>query len=437
MSEGRETTINSQAESRPWPLWQRCLFRYWFCYIFLYLFPFPFSAIPGLHLIAIPWDMFVRALVNGSAAYCFHVTPDWSHAGSGSGDQLIRWIELATYAGFALPLATVWSILDRRRRQYRFLFTLLRIWSLTFVAANMLSYGAAKIIPSQFPPLHDQDLSQTVATKSPMGILWTFMSTSQPYTIFAGLAEFAAGLLLAVPVTRVLGALLCFAVATQIFMLNMCYDVPVKILSGHLLMLSFFLLLPDVKNLFGLFCLRKIAVAFPQFELFQKSKINLIFWICIWLFLAYYAAFGFIGSYKGWKSSAAAVSRKPGDYSGYWLISSCLFDGKELPSTAPASQRWCSMWVYKDRIAVCGADGQWKSYAIQKEPNGTDFLMIARDRTAQRAFFRGVMPDLDSWNLSGDVANTPCEIHLRRPLGGDSLLLNRGFHWVNEVPYNR
>jgi hypothetical protein len=437
LSESTQETINPQVERGPWPLWLRCVFRYWFCYVFLYLFPFPFSTIPGLDLIAIPWDMFVRALINGSAAYCFHVTPDWSHAASGSGDQLIRWIELATYAVLALPVSVVWGVLDRRRPHYKFLFTLLRIWALAFVAGNMLSYGAAKIIPSQFPMLRDEVLSKSVGDKSPMGILWTFMSASQPYTIFAGLAEFVAGLLLAIPPTRVLGALLCTAVAGQIVMLNMCYDVPVKILSGHLLLLSLFLLLPDAKNLFGLFCLQKSAIVFPPLQLFRKRRLNLILWMTVWIYLLYYATFAFIGSYSSWKTYSALTPHKLGDYSGYWVVDSLQFNGKAVSAAEPFSQRWRSMWVHEKRIAVCGADGQWTSYEIEKEPNGTDFLMTARASRSWRAFFSGTMPDANTWILRGDVSTTPCEIHLHRKVGSDSLLLNRGFHWVNEVPYNR
>jgi hypothetical protein len=41
-----------------------------------------------------------------------------------------------------------------------------------------------------------------------MGILWTFMAASTGYTIFAGLAEAVAGLLLLFRRTSTLGALL-------------------------------------------------------------------------------------------------------------------------------------------------------------------------------------------------------------------------------------
>jgi len=419
-----------------WPLWQRVAFRFCFAYLFLYLFPFPFSLIPGLHLVAIPWEWFVRPLIDCSSSYCFHVQPDWSSASSGSGDQLIRWIELATYAGVALVATLVWSIFDSRRKHYTLMLNLLRVWALTFVSANMLSYGAAKIFPSQFPQLSEHVLSQTVGTKSPMGMLWTFMSASQPYTIYTGFVEFSAGLMLAIPKTRVLGALLSMAVASQIVILNMCYDVPVKILSGHLLMLSVFLLVPDAKNLFAIFFQARQHLAFSCINLFRREKLNLIVWSAVWLFLAYYALSAAINSYQSVKSAAEKTARV-GEYRGGWFIDSYQHNGQALPPAILDGQRWKSLWVYDKRIATRDFSDNWTSFKYTKAANGMDFDMVSKEDTSKKAHFSGQMPDAYTWILHGDIYGTPCELRLHRNNRNQYLLINRGFNWVNEVPFNR
>ncbi len=430
------TTTGAAAPSIVWPLWQLVLFRYWFVYLFLYLFPFPFSSIPLLNLIAVPWDFFVRALIAVTAAYCFHTPPDWSSAASGSGDQLIRWIEIATYAGFAGFGAIIWSVLDRKRRHYTSLFALLRIWSLLFVSSNMLDYGACKIFPSQFPPLQNHILTQTVGEKSPMGLLWTFMSASQPYTIFTGLVEFTAGLLLAIPYTRVLGTLLCVTVAGEIVMLNMCYDVPVKILSGHLLVLSIFLLLPDTRNLFNIFCRQRSASAFTSLNLFQNKKFNLIVWSVAWCFLAYHAFFGFFYSYKSFKTSVAELPRV-GDYKGSWTVDSYQYSGQPLPADLLADCRWESLWVHEKSIAASNAGEEWTTYKLTKLNNGKDLDLVAKEDQDWKAHLVSEMPDATHWILRGEVDGIQCEIRLHRINRSNYLLLNRGFHWVNEKPFNR
>ena len=75
-----------------------------------------------------------------------------------------------------------------------------------------------------------------------MGVLWSSIGSSPAYESFAGCAELLGGILLIVPRTTTLGALVCLADMTQVFMLNMTYDVPVKLLSFHLILLSLFLL---------------------------------------------------------------------------------------------------------------------------------------------------------------------------------------------------
>ena len=69
----------------------------------------------------------------------------------------------------------------------------------------------------------------------------------------------AAGMLLFIPQTALLGALLAMACMGLIFTLNMTYDVPVKLFSFHLLLMSLFLLAPDAKRLLNVLLLNRPA----------------------------------------------------------------------------------------------------------------------------------------------------------------------------------
>jgi hypothetical protein len=61
------------------------------------------------------------------------------------------------------------------------------------------------------------------------------MGSAPAYEIFTGCAEVAGGLLLIVPRTATLGALISLADMIQVFTLNMTYDVPVKLFAFHLI----------------------------------------------------------------------------------------------------------------------------------------------------------------------------------------------------------
>jgi hypothetical protein len=87
----------------------------------------------------------------------------------------------------------------------------------------------------------------------PMGLLWKFMGYSTAYTFFGGCAELLPAIFLLFRRTALLGSLLAFAVMLNVVMLNFCYDVPVKLYSLNLLLLSMFLVLPDTSRLFDIF----------------------------------------------------------------------------------------------------------------------------------------------------------------------------------------
>src|SRR5204863_9846194 len=113
------------------------------------------------------------------------------------------------------------------------------------LAAQMFYFGMSKVIPTQFPPASLVTLVKPVGNLSPDDMLWTFMGSSIAYQMFTGWAEVAAGVLLVVPRTATIGALIAFADMLQVFVLNISYDVGLKQTSFHLMAIALFLLAPE------------------------------------------------------------------------------------------------------------------------------------------------------------------------------------------------
>jgi hypothetical protein len=402
-----------------------------FSYCFLYIFPFPLSALPYAYSLTFPWNCFATNFVSFMGQYCFHLVADSSNVSNGSGDQLFRYIEIASYALISLPVAIIWTLLDRKRGDYSRLFEILRLWALLFVASSMLGYGASKIIPSQFPPLNDWQLSQRLGDKSPMGMLWTFMSTSSAYTIFTGAVEFSAGLLLAYPGSTILGALLSVAVCSQIFALNMCYDVPVKILSFHLLMFSVLIVSPAIPDLVRLFVLHKTARPFEMLKPFKQGLLNLGSWTFVWLFLLCTAviAFGAANALMiGYHRSAGQTK-----LAGTWEIVTSSCDNPEL-------ERYIKMWRfisnnYKNVIQLTSKDKQqiYLHWHFSDDGNKVD---ISSGRW--KAHFGILKQGATSIEMKGTICGATATLSLAKLSRAQEYpLTERGFHLVNEVPYNR
>jgi hypothetical protein len=164
-----------------------------------------------------------------------------------------------------------------------------------------------KVIQAQMPPPPLSRLVEAYGDSSPMGLLWTFMGASRGYNAFAGGAEMLAGLLLFVPGLTALGALLAIAVMSNVFMLNMCYDVPVKLFSFHLLLMAVFLAIPDLRRLINLFVLRRkvqLSVAEP---LFHRRWLNRGSLVAQFLFGLFVITASLYGAHQSQSRAAAAV----------------------------------------------------------------------------------------------------------------------------------
>ena len=91
-----------------------------------------------------------------------------------------------------------------------------------------------------------------------------------------------------VPPDVTLGALICLADLTQIFMLNMTYDVPVKLFSFHLILMSLLILAPDVKRLANFFFLHRPAEPTQRTPIFASRRAQRIAAACaafLWLWI--------------------------------------------------------------------------------------------------------------------------------------------------------
>src|SRR5262249_38207704 len=143
-----------------WGLGRRILFRFACAYLVLYALPFPASSVSAV--VPLPavdqfmddwvlkpyragWD----AVVLWVGQHVFGVEITFRPAGS--GDTTWNYVQVFCFLVLAAAVALVWSLLDRRRPNYARLHHGLRVYVRFYVAAIMISYGAVKVIKSQFP----------------------------------------------------------------------------------------------------------------------------------------------------------------------------------------------------------------------------------------------------------------------------------------------
>ncbi|OAA16361.1 hypothetical protein CAFEA_03150 [Corynebacterium afermentans subsp. afermentans] len=129
----------------------------------------------------------------------------------------------------------------------------------------LMPYAGFKLGLMQMSRPDFPELLITLGEKSPMGLLWTFMGFSPVVQFLAGLAEFVAALLLLWRRTAWLGGLIGFIDLAVVWLLNMTFDVPVKIPSALQALLYLLVLAPWLPRLFRFLAGRATeAVEAPQ-----------------------------------------------------------------------------------------------------------------------------------------------------------------------------
>ena len=114
----------------------------------------------------------------------------------------------------------------------------------------LMPYAVFKLGLMQMGKPDFPELLITLGEKSPMGLLWTFMGFSPVVQFLAGLAEFVAAILLLWRRTAWLGGLIGFIDLAVVWLLNMTFDVPVKIPSAFQALLYLLVLAPWLPRLF-------------------------------------------------------------------------------------------------------------------------------------------------------------------------------------------
>jgi hypothetical protein len=426
--------LDGQAAAPVWSPATRLLFRFAFSYLVLYNFPFPLEYIPYIDSITMPYYRMWRLLVPWVGSRLLHV--EATTLPNGSGDTAWGYVQVFCYLIIALLATAVWSVLDRKRKSYPRLHEGLRIYIRFALGAAMISYGAVKVIKSQFPDPAADRLLQPYGDASPMGLLWTFMGASTTYNVFAGLSEMIGGLLLAFRRTALLGALVSFGVVLNIVVLNFCYDVPVKLYSSHLLAMAIFLTLPHLRRLTDLLVLnRRVEAAEPRPFLTRpwlRRGIAVFSTLAVLTLVAFHLN-------RASETSKLYGSQAPkGPLAGIWEVDEMSLDGQVRPPLVTDTQRWRRVIVGNTgQLSVQRMDDFRDRYLLEI-PKGKNTLELTRRFDSKwKTELAYAQPKPELLTLQGAWDGHRLQVRLHQVEAPKFLLTTRGFHWINEHPFNR
>ncbi len=475
------------APAASWSWLRLFLFRFAALYFVLYALPFPFSNLWQVVAQVIEWstkegqeiawvaavqDFFTGSPEEGFARGRYDgwwraitssvgdaVGIEVIHQRTGSGDTAHDWIKAAVGFAAAAVLALLWSVV-RRHGAHPALARWLHLGVRWYLGFWMLVYGLIKLYAGQFIYPSLQAMMLPLGDMSPMGLVWDFIGFSKPYEVFSGIGEALGGLLLFARRTSLLGSFVTVAVMTNVVALNWMYDVPVKLFSSHLLLFALALMVPEARRLVRMFLTnRPVPPADHTLVANRGLRVALTVFGTAWLALHLYSTHE--GNMAAREQRRAFLERPP--LYGVWLVDGMRIDGVDVEPGDP--RRWELLaidarergwirwpggrteWIRlkpgddADTLQVAalaaGAAGpdadepSWSTWSVERgEQTVQRLITVPKSMQGYRRQVDEVAPMLV---LTGPWQESELEVRVV----AKRFELERGFHWIQELPINR
>ena len=426
--------LSPLAQSTSWSTSAKFGFRFLCLYFLLYLFPFPLNSIPLFEVVSNLFQQFWDAIIPWIGNTILGIEGTIGTEFNGSGDRTYDYVLVFAMFIFALLGSLLWSLLDRKRINYIKLNHWLWVYVRYALAISLMGYGFAKVFKTQFPSPHFFRLLGTYGDSSPMGLAWTFMGYSKAYNYFTGTAELLAGLMLFRRTTS-LGAIISIMVLVNIVMMNFCFDIPVKLYSTHLLLMGVYVLSPDFKRIWNFFNNQPVV---PKDESYPV-------WSGDWKWFRIAIKTLFIG-YILYSSIDSGIERTKqwGDNApnpplyGLYEVDQFVLNGDTLPPLTTDTTRWQRLLVqWSGRTHIQHMDNKFKHYNLESDTVAQTMTIYSRQDTLNKHQFDYQLDPGKSLLMNGIWASDTLEVQFKVRGKEDFLLVNRGFNWINERPYNR
>ncbi|MGC4033965.1 MAG: DoxX family protein [Tepidisphaeraceae bacterium] len=420
--------------SSSWTVAGKVAFRFLFVYFILHILPFPFfGELIGTDYIQGLYNSLWYSFIPWVGKQVLHLPNDIMFIPNGSSDTTYHYVHLLTIAILALAVCVVWSVIDRRRKNYDQALYWGMIAVRYYLGVIMIGYGVSKVFMMQFGFVEER-LHQTYGESTPMGLLWTFMGYSYAYNFFTGFAEVLGGVLVFFRRTTTAGALLLIAILSNVVLLNFTYNVPVKLYSSHLLLLAIIICLYDGKRILN-FLLNRPAEPRVEKEYFTSGRIGQIRFFGNFILVAALLVSQFV-IMQGYKEFFAPPPKSP--LYGIYDVNEFVHDGPQAVDTI----RWRSFRIgyMGSGQAISQRDQTFRftlkvdtvQQTIHLDSNFDRYRLSYSKADPNTIVLTGTHVDFHTQDLQQQAVN----IRLKKN-EKDQVLVSREFSWINEYPDNR
>ncbi|SHG98630.1 DoxX family protein [Winogradskyella jejuensis] len=413
----------SQSYREVWSLRSKLIFRFIFSYFLLYILLMFTSS-----LFKTPFKWIGKSLLGFS--YDFDVS------GYGSGDNTYAYITLFVNFVLAVIITFSWSVLKPNRKEYNKAFYWFLVVLRVFIILAMLLYGFVKVFQIQFQPPSFVKLLQPLGEFSPMGLAWTYMGYSKGFGMFAGLMEILGGVLLIWRRTATLGAFIVIGVMTQVAMMNLMFDIPVKLFSIHLILMASIIFMTDIKRFLSVFIKNKSTEAYdfyhPETSKSYHKTISIIKKIILPILLIAGCVLGYLG-----QLNISDQNHRPALY-GIWETKTFIKNNDTIPPLTTDSHRWRYLLIErKGKAVVKTMTDKLVRHTFETDTTENKISIYSQYSIKDSLNFEFDLPKPNLLKLWGKIESDSIFVTLEKKDLNEFPLHSRGFNWINERPYNK
>jgi hypothetical protein len=425
------------------PVMKTFVFRFFLLYFILILDLSPFSWLNDLPGFSSVTDLYFQGesyLVHVFNEQIFHIKDELNVNGMGSGDTSYAWARFFTIIAVSFLLAFFWTLIDRKQRNYASTTYVLRSVLRYYIALVAFSYGIIKVFALQMPFPNLSQLATPLGDFLPMRLSWMFIGYSKPYQIFSGVMEVLVCVLLINRKTVTAGLLLGLAVFLNIFILNMSYDIPVKLYSFQLFLTCAYLIAEDGKRLVGIFLMNRSAGENDLYRnKFSFRHYNLVRFSAKVLFIL---LFMLLPAWEAWSRYQRIINMNLNmpPYAGYYKLDRLLLNGDAVP----VNQYDANIW--KDLILDKGNMGSIQSTNTSfNQRYGRGYFGYSIDSLSQQISFTRSAFDTTRLFILKFKFSDSVRLQLWGKVHDDSVnysfikskrhfqLTEQQFHWISEA----
>jgi len=373
----------------------------------------------------------IQPIINFIGKYILSAPDETTFEWKGGGDTISDYLLILTLVIISVAGSTIWTFIDKERKNYYQLYYWLEVIIRYYLALILMQYGLAKVIKTQFPFPGLDTLTKTYGDSSPMNLAWTFFGFSKGYNLFMGFVELL-GMLLIYRRTVTIGALISLGTTINIMAINYFYDVPVKILSTALVLMCLFLLTPNFKRIWDFFVLSKPSALIVFNPVVHKKPVIRAL-LVVKIMLIGVVFFITIQHVKSRERIIGDNAVKTPLY-GIYEVETFVINNDTLPPLLTDDIRWKQLvinWPGNARITFMNDKSYYDGFKVD-----TSKKQIALGYEANN-LLNYKIPDQNHLIIYGKLNEDSISVIFNKIEHSNLKLINRGFHWITEVPFNQ